>query len=51
MAFVCPRCGRSSANPNDEREGYCGACRDWTGEPAGGSGRRTDPDTVRRWHD
>jgi hypothetical protein len=31
MAFTCPRCGRTSHNPNDEREGYCGACHDWTG--------------------
>ena len=28
--FDCPRCGRTSANPNDYREGYCGACHDWT---------------------
>lgn len=24
--YVCPRCGRVSSNPNDERERYCGAC-------------------------
>jgi ribosomal protein L37E len=30
--FTCPRCGRTSHNPNDAREGYCGACHDWTGE-------------------
>jgi hypothetical protein len=30
--FVCPRCGRESANPNDVEFGYCGACRDWTGD-------------------
>jgi ribosomal protein S27AE len=29
--FTCPRCGRTSYNPNDKREGYCGACHDWTG--------------------
>lgn len=28
---TCPRCGRTSYNPNDVREGYCGACHDWTG--------------------
>lgn len=32
MAFTCPRCGIFSANPNDEREGYCGECHDVTGE-------------------
>jgi hypothetical protein len=32
MAFTCPRCGRTSHHPEDEREGYCGACHHWTGE-------------------
>ena len=32
-AFTCPRCGRTSHNPDDLREGYCGACHDWTGVP------------------
>lgn len=32
--FTCPRCGRTSHNPNDIREGYCGNCHDWTGEEA-----------------
>lgn len=40
MSFTCPRCRRTSRNPNDEREGYCGACHDWTGVPGGGSARR-----------
>ena len=30
-AFTCPRCGRTSHHPDDIREGYCGACHDWTG--------------------
>jgi hypothetical protein len=30
-SFTCPRCGRTSHNPNDAREGYCGACHEWTG--------------------
>lgn len=30
-SITCPRCGRTSHNPNDVREGYCGACHDWTG--------------------
>jgi hypothetical protein len=29
--FTCPRCGRTSHNPTDAQEGYCGACHDWTG--------------------
>lgn len=28
--ITCPQCGRTSANPNDVREGYCGHCHDWT---------------------
>lgn len=28
--IACPVCGRTSFNPNDEREGYCGNCHDWT---------------------
>jgi hypothetical protein len=28
-SFTCPRCGMSSPNPNDIREGYCGNCRGW----------------------
>lgn len=31
MSFTCPRCGMTSHNPNDAREGYCGNCHDWTG--------------------
>jgi len=29
--FTCPRCQRTSYNPNDIAEGYCGNCHDWTG--------------------
>ena len=29
--ITCPRCGMTSSNPNDVREGYCGNCHDWTG--------------------
>ena len=31
-SITCPRCGRTSYNPNDVREGYCGHCHDWTQE-------------------
>lgn len=30
-SFTCPRCERTSWHPDDVREGYCGACHDWTG--------------------
>lgn len=29
-AITCPRCGATSHNANDVREGYCGRCHDWT---------------------
>jgi ribosomal protein L37E len=29
-SITCPRCGMTSYNPNDVREGYCGNCHDWT---------------------
>ena len=29
-SITCPRCGRTSYNPTDIREGYCGNCHDWT---------------------
>jgi ribosomal protein S27AE len=29
-SIECPRCGRISHHPDDVREGYCGACHDWT---------------------
>jgi ribosomal protein L37E len=31
--ITCPRCGRTSAHPDDIREGYCGNCHDWTSPP------------------
>lgn len=30
-AFTCPRCGRTSHDPTDAEQGYCGGCHDWTG--------------------
>jgi len=33
MAFTCPKCHRTSYNPNDERAGYCGYCHEFTGIP------------------
>ena len=29
--FTCPTCGRTSHNPTDAAEGYCGHCHAWTG--------------------
>lgn len=31
VSFNCPVCGKTSYNPNDAREGYCGACHAFTG--------------------
>jgi len=33
--FTCPRCGMTSRNPDDIRDGYCGNCHDWTRDAAG----------------
>jgi len=30
-SITCPRCGKTSHHPDDVREGYCGACHDFTG--------------------
>ena len=30
--ITCPKCLRTSYNPNDVAHGYCGYCHDWTGE-------------------
>jgi hypothetical protein len=27
--FTCPKCGRTSWNPTDARERYCGACQEF----------------------
>ena len=31
-SITCPRCGRTSHNPNDVRERYCGACHVFHGD-------------------
>ena len=33
MSFTCPKCRRTSFNPNDEKAGYCGNCHEFTGTP------------------
>lgn len=42
--FTCPKCGRTSWHPDDERYGYCGACCAFTGVPGG----RFTPPTPSR---
>jgi ribosomal protein L37E len=32
-SFTCPRCDRTSYHPDDRKNGYCGACHDYTGTP------------------
>jgi hypothetical protein len=32
-SITCPVCKRTSYNPSDVAEGYCGACHDFTGRP------------------
>lgn len=28
--FTCPKCKRTSYHPEDKRQGYCGACHEFT---------------------
>lgn len=39
VRFVCPVCRRASCHPDDGRYGFCGNCRDFTGEPCPQMGR------------
>jgi hypothetical protein len=32
VSITCPECGKTSYNPYDIREGYCGHCHNWTSE-------------------
>jgi hypothetical protein len=47
-AFTCPCCGATSPNPNDIREGYCGRCHWWTGDPVLGPAHLSEPCEARR---
>ena len=29
-SITCPKCKKTSYNPNDIAHGYCGFCHDWT---------------------
>jgi hypothetical protein len=33
--ITCPHCSRTSRNPHDIEQGYCGNCHDWTSPPGG----------------
>lgn len=47
-SITCPKCLRTSHHPMDIREGYCGACHDWTSHPAKEiTGMSTTKITVR----
>lgn len=35
VPYTCPRCGRTSAHPQDAEHGYCGACHAFTGDEWG----------------
>lgn len=39
-SITCPECGRTSFNPNDVRERYCGNCHWWTSDPVVMAARR-----------
>lgn len=41
VTITCPRCGRTSYNPNDVRALYCGFCSWWTSDPQLGA-----PDVI-----
>ena len=38
-SITCPRCGKTSYNPNDIAQGYCGGsgCHWWTSDPVLGA--------------
>lgn len=44
--FTCPWCARSSPNPHDISNGYCGRCHWWTGVPELYEVWRGEPEQV-----
>lgn len=46
-SITCPDCKRTSYNPNDIREGYCGFCHAWTGNPL--DNRAHNPPRAGTW--
>jgi hypothetical protein len=49
-SITCPRCQRTSHNPNDVLEGYCGNCHDWT-TPKITVMRHPGPVLFYNWHE
>jgi plasmid maintenance system antidote protein VapI len=49
MSFTCPRCGMTSAHPEDERQGYCGNCHAFTGEDFDPDWVISPGETLRDW--
>ena len=31
QVFTCPKCNKKSWHPEDKKQGYCGACKEFTG--------------------
>lgn len=44
--FRCPKCNKVSHNPNDKREGYCGACHAYTGARDATGADRSKPTSA-----
>jgi len=47
-SFTCPRCLKTSYNPNDIATGYCGNCHEFTGEHPGITGYPQHGDPLKR---
>jgi hypothetical protein len=41
-SITCPECGRTSPNPDDVAQGYCGVCHWWTSDEVLGPARRAE---------
>jgi hypothetical protein len=46
-SVTCPVCGRTSWNPGDVREGYCGNCHDWTSPRPDDPGMSDPPGKIQ----
>ena len=49
MSFLCPRCSRISYHPEDEKNGWCGFCHDYTALKAGDVLRIRRAGSVDSW--
>jgi hypothetical protein len=51
-SFTCPKCARTSHNPMDVHEQYCGACHEWFNEYGPRYFDRSgNPISLRKWAD